>query len=82
MILFNRIAFGTLKEDYITNNYTDLLKIEYFILLLLLIMMIILGLFPNLFLSSVDLCITNLYFDLKMCQVAMNYYYLPLPQIS
>lgn len=65
MWLFNRVLFGTLKLNYIS-QYVDLLRRDYYLLIPLLISTLVLGLYPALFLDltyfSIKTWSTFLYF--------------------
>jgi proton-translocating NADH-quinone oxidoreductase chain M len=57
--LFNRIAYGNLKTQY-TNKFLDLNFREFIIFLPLIIGTLIIGLYPDIFLSSLHMSINNL----------------------
>ena len=57
--LFNRIAFGNLKNKYLRDTL-DINKREFFIFLPLMIYTLILGLIPDFYLNSVHMSVNNL----------------------
>ena len=57
--LFNRISYGNLKTQYL-NNYMDLNKREVFTFLPLIFGTIIIGLYPEVFLSSMHMSVNML----------------------
>lgn len=57
--LFNRISYGNLKIQYL-NNYIDLNKREMFTFLPLIIGTIMIGLYPEIFLSSMHMSVNML----------------------
>ena len=57
--LFNRIAFGNLKNKYLSNTL-DINKREFFIFLPLMVYTLILGLIPDFYLNSVHMSVNNL----------------------
>lgn len=57
--LFNRIAYGNLKTQYII-KFIDLNKREFYIFLPLILSTLIMGLFPNLFLDPLNLSVNIL----------------------
>jgi proton-translocating NADH-quinone oxidoreductase chain M len=63
--LFNRVAYGNLKKQYL-NNFLDLNKREFFTFLPLIIGTLVMGIYPNIFLipihTSVNVLIELMYF--------------------
>lgn len=63
--LFNRIAYGNLKTQYI-NNFIDINRREFFIFLPLIIGTLFMGIYPEIFLNmihmSINLLIEEMYF--------------------
>lgn len=57
--LFNRIAFGNLKIQY-TNKFLDLSSRELVIFFPLILGTIIVGIYPNIFLTSIHMSVNNL----------------------
>ena len=57
--VFNRIAFGNLKSQYIKNTL-DINKREFFIFVPLICYTLILGLTPDAYLSSIHMSVNNL----------------------
>ena len=57
--LFNRIAFGNLKNKYLRDTL-DINKREFFIFLPLMVYTLILGLIPDFYLNSVHMSVNNL----------------------
>jgi proton-translocating NADH-quinone oxidoreductase chain M len=57
--LFNRIAFGNLKTQYL-KTYLDINKREFFIFLPLICYTLILGLTPDFYLNSIHMSVNNL----------------------
>jgi NADH:ubiquinone oxidoreductase subunit 4 (subunit M) len=57
--LFNRISYGNLKTQYIT-NYVDLSKKEFFIFLPLIICTVVIGVYPTLVLESIHFSVNTL----------------------
>ena len=57
--VFNRIAFGNLKSQYIKHTL-DINKREFFIFVPLICYTLILGLTPDAYLSSVHMSVNNL----------------------
>lgn len=57
--LFNRIAFGNLKSQYLKNTL-DISKREFFIFLPLIFYTLILGITPDIYLSSIHMSVNNL----------------------
>lgn len=58
--LFNRIAYGNLKTQYLGNNFLDLKKNEFFSLFPLILGTLLLGIYPECFLETMHLSVLNL----------------------
>jgi len=58
--LFNRISYGNLKIQFLGNQFLDLNKNEFYSLLPLLIGTLFMGIYPEIFLSSMHLSLTTL----------------------
>nr|YP_007890616.1 NADH dehydrogenase subunit 4 [Jakoba bahamiensis]AGH24110.1 NADH dehydrogenase subunit 4 [Jakoba bahamiensis] len=56
--LYNRVAFGNLKIDYIS-LYSDVTRREFFIFLPLVILVFVMGIYPDLFLDPMHVSIAN-----------------------
>jgi proton-translocating NADH-quinone oxidoreductase chain M len=56
--LFNRIAYGNLKVQYL-NQFYDLDKREFFVFLPLIVGTLIMGVYPEVFLDPMHACINN-----------------------
>lgn len=57
--LFNRIAYGNLKSQY-TNLFIDLSFREFLTFLPLVLGTLVIGLYPNIFLNSINISVNNL----------------------
>ena len=57
--LFNRIAYGNLKTQYV-NNFKDINKREFYIFLPLLAGTLIMGLYPEIFLDPLHMSVNIL----------------------
>lgn len=57
--LLNRIAFGNLKIQYI-DKFLDLNKREFFVFLPLILGTLFVGVYPNIFLNSINMSVNNL----------------------
>lgn len=57
--LFNRIAYGNLKTQY-TQQFLDLSRRELVIFVPLILGTIVMGIYPNIFLSSIHMSVNNL----------------------
>jgi len=57
--LFNRIAFGNLKTQYI-QTFLDISPREFFVFLPLLIGTFVIGIYPNIFLNSIHMSVNYL----------------------
>jgi NADH:ubiquinone oxidoreductase subunit 4 (subunit M) len=68
MILYNRVVYGSIKVQYINNNFSDLIKIEFLIFFILLVILLLLGLFPNFFLLPIDNCVNVLCSNFSYCK--------------
>jgi len=58
--LFNRISYGNLKTQFLGNKFLDLNKNEFYSLLPLIIGTLFMGIYPEIFLSSMHLSLLNL----------------------
>jgi proton-translocating NADH-quinone oxidoreductase chain M len=59
--LYNRLAYGNLKTQYFKmSKFSDIHKNEFFALLPLIIGTIVMGIFPEIFLNSMHMSISNL----------------------
>jgi NADH-quinone oxidoreductase subunit M len=63
--LFNRLAFGNLKTNFI-KQYVDLSLREFFILAVLLILSLGLGIFPYYFLKFIHLSVVKLFITINI----------------
>jgi NADH:ubiquinone oxidoreductase subunit 4 (subunit M) len=57
--LFNRIAYGNLKIQY-THKFLDLSPREFLVFLPLILGTLIIGIYPNIFLTSIHMSVNNL----------------------
>ena len=57
--LFNRISYGNLKIQYIS-KFLDLSLREFFVFLPLILGTLIVGVYPNIFLTSIHMSVNNL----------------------
>jgi proton-translocating NADH-quinone oxidoreductase chain M len=57
--LFNRIAYGNIKTQY-TNKFLDLSPRELFVFLPLVLGTLVVGIYPNVFLTSIHMSVNNL----------------------
>ncbi len=57
--LFNRIAYGNLKTQY-TTKFLDISPREFIVFLPLILGTIVLGIYPNVFLTSIHMSVNNL----------------------
>ena len=57
--LFNRIAYGNLKIQY-TNKFLDLSPREFIVFSPLLIGTLVIGIYPNIFLTTIHMSVNNL----------------------
>jgi NADH-quinone oxidoreductase subunit M len=57
--LFNRIAYGNLKTQYIS-QFIDLNKREFYIFLPLIVGTLVMGVYPKIFLNSIHMSINTL----------------------
>ena len=57
--LFNRIAYGNLKIQY-TNKFLDLSRREFIVFLPLVLGTLVVGVYPNIFLTSMHMSVNNL----------------------
>lgn len=57
--LYNRVAFGTIKTNYI-NKFTDINRREMFIFTPLVILILIMGIYPEVFLDTMHVSVANL----------------------
>jgi len=62
--LFNRIVYGNLKIQYLT-NFCDIEKREFFIFLPLLVGTLVMGVYPELFLDPMHMSLNNLLDQIK-----------------
>jgi len=62
--LFNRVSYGNLKVQYLT-QFCDIEKREFFVFLPLLLGTIIMGIYPEIFLDSIHISINNLMDQIK-----------------
>ena len=58
--LFNRISYGNLKTQFLGNIFLDLNKNEFYSLLPLIIGTLFMGIYPEIFLTSMHLSLLNL----------------------
>ena len=70
--LFNRISYGNLKMQYL-KNYIDINKREMFIFLPLIVGTVIVGLYPEVFLTSMHMSVNMLIEVLHVCNLQMLY---------
>lgn len=70
--LFNRISYGNLKMQYL-KNYIDINKREMFIFLPLIVGTVIVGLYPEVFLTSMHMSVNMLVEVLHVCNLQMLY---------
>jgi NADH:ubiquinone oxidoreductase subunit 4 (subunit M) len=57
--LFNRIAYGNIKTQY-TNKFLDLSPREFLVFLPLVLGTLVIGVYPNVFLTSIHMSVNNL----------------------
>jgi NADH:ubiquinone oxidoreductase subunit 4 (subunit M) len=57
--LFNRIAYGNIKTQY-TNFFIDLSPREFIVFLPLILGTVVVGIYPNIFLTSIHASVNNL----------------------
>lgn len=57
--LYNRVAFGNLKIDYIT-KFVDLNQRELYIFLPFIVLVLLMGIYPDIFLSPMHMSVMNL----------------------
>lgn len=57
--LYNRVVFGNLKEQF-TLKFVDISKVEFYIMLPLTLFIFLVGIYPSIFISFLNLSITNL----------------------
>lgn len=62
--LYNRITFG-IQSTYLSNEMSDLNKRELSILSILLLLTIILGIYPNVVLDSINLVVSSIILDIS-----------------
>lgn len=70
--LFNRISYGNLKMQYL-KSYIDINKREMFIFLPLIVGTVIVGLYPEVFLTSMHMSVNMLVEVLHVCNLQMLY---------
>ena len=70
--LFNRISYGNLKMQYL-KNYIDINKREMFIFFPLIVGTVIVGLYPEVFLTSMHMSVNMLIEVLHVCNLQMLY---------
>jgi NADH-ubiquinone oxidoreductase chain 4 len=63
MFLFNRISFGGQYSNYFTVNLPDLIKREYYILLILVIFTVVFGIYTSLILDGLHYSVSSLIFS-------------------
>lgn len=57
--LYNRVAFGNLKYEYI-DNFSDVNRREFYIFIPLIALVLLMGIYPNLFLDPMYMSVANL----------------------
>lgn len=57
--LYNRVAFGVISENYI-KEFTDINKREFFIFIPFILLVIIMGIYPEIFLTPMHTTVSNL----------------------
>ena len=62
--LFNRVFFGTIKTKYIV-NFNDITKRELYLFLPLIFLIFIMGIYPDIFLKTMNFSIINLIEQIK-----------------
>jgi len=70
--LFNRISYGNLKMQYL-KNYIDINKREVFIFFPLIVGTLIIGLYPEIFLTSMHMSVNTLIEVIHVCNLQMLY---------
>jgi len=63
--LYNRVFFGTIKLKYIT-EFNDINKREFYLFLPLIFLVFFIGIYPEIFLKSMNVSIINLIENIKI----------------
>jgi len=66
--LFNRIAFGNIKMQYI-KQYSDMNRREFFIFLPLIILTFVMGIYPDIFFEPMHVSVGNLIEQIKISHI-------------